>query len=148
MNSIIVACSQCKTRNKVPAVKQHLKPRCGKCKGLLPISDAAVPVEMTDGLLAEMVREASLPLLVDFYSPACGPCRVLAPIINTLARRYFGRLIVGKIDTGANRQSAMQYGIRGVPTLIFFKNGLVVEQIVGAQSEQVLIDKTNNLLGA
>ncbi|PKN46337.1 MAG: thiol reductase thioredoxin [Deltaproteobacteria bacterium HGW-Deltaproteobacteria-16] len=146
MNSLIVACPSCKTKNKVAAVKQHRKPRCGKCQTALPMADYAAPVELTDQDVAQVIREADLPVMLDFYSPTCGPCRMLAPVIERLARRFFGRAIIAKIDTSTNHISAGQYGIRGVPTLIFFKNGQVADQIVGALPEDALVAKLDSFI--
>jgi len=129
MNSLIVACPSCKTKNKVVAVKQHRKPRCGKCQTALPMADYAAPVELTDQDAAQVIREADL-----------------APVIERLARRFFGRAIIAKIDTSTNHISAGQYGIRGVPTLIFFRNGQVADQIVGALPEDALVAKLDSFI--
>lgn len=146
MNTLIVACPSCKTKNKMPASKQHRGPRCGKCQTPLPMAAYAAPVELTDRDAAQIIREAGLPLMLDFYSPSCGPCRTLAPVIDRLARHFFGRAIIAKIDTSANHLSAGHYGIRGVPTLIFFKNGQVADQVVGALPEDALIAKLNSFI--
>lgn len=146
MNTLIVACPSCKTKNKMTASKQHRGPRCGKCQTPLPMAGYATPVELTDQDAALVIREADLPLLLDFYSPTCGPCRMLSPVIDRLAQQFFGRAIIARIDTSANPLSAGQYGIRGVPTLIFFKNGQVVDQIVGALPEDALIAKLNSFI--
>ena len=146
MNTLIVACPSCKTKNKMAASKQHLSPRCGKCHTPLPMAGYAKPVELTDQEAAQVIREADLPLMLDFYSPSCTPCRTLAPVIDRLARQFFGRAIIAKIDTSTNSLTARHYGIRGVPTLIFLKNGQVVDQIVGALPEDALVTKLNNFL--
>jgi len=146
MNTLIVACPSCKTKNKMTASKQHLSPRCGKCHAPLPMAGYARPVELTDQDAAQVIREADLPLLLDLYSPSCGPCRTLAPVIDRLARQFFGRMIIAKLDTSTNPRTAGHYGIRGVPTLIFLKNGQVVDQVVGALPEDALVAKLNNFL--
>ena len=146
MNTLIVACPSCRAKNKMAASKQHRGPRCGKCQTSLPMAKYAVPVELTDQDAAQMIREAELPLMLDFYSPNCGPCRGLAPVIDKLARHFFGRAIIAKIDTSRNHLSAGHYGIRGVPTLIFFKNSQVVDQIVGALPEDALVAKLNSFI--
>jgi len=146
MNTLIVACPSCKTKNKMAAGKQHRGPRCGKCHVPLPMADYAVPVELTDQDAAQMIREADLPLLLDLYSPNCGPCRTLAPVIDKLAHQFFGRAIIAKIDTSTNHLLAGRYGIRGVPTLLFFKNGQVVDQVVGALPEDALVAKLNSFI--
>ena len=146
MNTLIVACPSCKTKNKMAAGKQHRGPRCGKCRAPLPMAGYAVPVELTDRDAAQVIREADLPLLLDLYSPNCGPCRTLAPVIDKLAHQFFGRAIIAKIDTSTNHLIAGRYGIRGVPTLIFFKNGQVVDQVVGALPEDALVAKLNSFI--
>jgi thioredoxin 2 len=146
MNTLIVACPSCMTKNKVAGGKQHRNPRCGKCKTPLPMADYAVPVELTDQDAAQLIPEADLPLMIDLYSPDCSPCRTLAPVIDRLARKFFGRAIIAKIDTSTNRLSAARYGIRGVPTLLFLKKGQVVDQIVGALPENALVARLNSFL--
>ncbi len=146
MNTLIVACPSCKTKNKMAASKQHRGPRCGKCQAPLTMAGYAIPVELTDLETAQVIREADLPLMLDLYSPSCGPCRTLAPVIDRLARQFFGRAIIAKIDTSTNHLTAGHYGIRGVPTLIFFKNGQVVDQVVGALPEDALVAKLNSFI--
>lgn len=138
MNTLIIPCQACGKKNRIPAVKQHLGPRCGSCKARLDIGSQAVPLELNDQLLTTLVSQAQLPVLVDFYSPTCGPCRQLAPVISKLARSYLGRVIIAKIDTNANTDAARRFQIRGVPTLLLFKNGQVLDQQVGAVPETAL----------
>jgi thioredoxin 1 len=78
------------------------------------------------------VIRSEVPVLVDFWAEWCGPCRQMAPTIDNLAAEYAGKVKVGKLDVDANGNTAMRYNIRGIPTLLLFKNGQVVEQIVGA----------------
>lgn len=141
MNHSFVQCPKCGARNRIPYDKLHLRPKCGRCGQSIAASFAGV-VDLDDAGLQATVRESSLPVLVDFYSPTCGPCRQLAPVIETIARQYAGRVLVAKLDTSRHQQSAAHYQIRGVPTLLLFKQERVVEQIVGAvpqvQIEQAL----------
>ncbi|MFH1020230.1 MAG: thioredoxin domain-containing protein [Pseudomonadota bacterium] len=106
----------------------------------------ATPLELTDQEAVQVIREADLPLMLDFYSPSCGPCRTLAPVIDRLARQFFGQAIIAKIDTSTNHLIAGQYGIRGVPTLVFFKNGQIIDQVVGALPEDALVAKLNSFI--
>ncbi len=145
MNSLILACPSCGTKNRIPADKQHLSPKCGKCGTPVTASSQAVPVELTDSDFQSFIGGASLPVLVDFYSPSCGPCKSIAPVIAKLSHEYLGRVIVAKLDTSDNPGTAMHYQIRGVPSLLFFKNGQVVDQIVGAPPEVQLRQKLNSL---
>jgi thioredoxin 2 len=138
VNSVVVTCNNCSTKNRIPADKQHLGPKCGSCKSAISLANAAVPVELDDSSFPGFINQASKPVLVDFFSPTCGPCRMLAPVIDTMARKFCGRVIIAKLDTSRNQMAASQYRIRGVPTLLFFKNGRLVDQITGALPEQEL----------
>ncbi len=138
MNSIIVPCISCNTRNRVPDSKQHLASKCGRCGLQLDLRSYAVPVGLDDRTLKPFLTECGLPVMVDFYSPNCGPCQALAPIIASYARRFFGRVVVATLDADLNPGSSAHYRIRGVPTLIFFKKGLEVDRIIGAPPENEL----------
>jgi thioredoxin 2 len=132
MHTLIV-CPGCRAKNKIPQEKQHLAPKCGRCG----ISLIGAPVtgkvnSLTDGAFQQQVEQSPLPVLVDFYSPTCGPCGMLAPVIDVIARNYSDRLLVFKLDTTSQQRNATRFQIKGVPTLLFFKNGKVIDQLVGA----------------
>ncbi|HID69591.1 MAG TPA: thioredoxin [Desulfobacterales bacterium] len=141
MNSLILTCQSCNTKNRIPADKQHLSPKCGKCGKPIDAGTSAVPVELTDSEFQSFVAGSSLPVMVDFYSPTCGPCKAIAPFISSLTKEYLGKVIIAKLDTSTNPGTSMHYKIRGVPSLLFFKNGHVVDQIVGAPPESQLRQK-------
>ena len=86
---------------------------------------------VTDETFRKEVIESSIPVLVDFWAPWCGPCRMIAPVIEEIASEYAGKAKVVKINTDENPQSASEYQITAIPTLLFFKNGKVVKEIVG-----------------
>ncbi|MEN8231239.1 MAG: thioredoxin [Thermodesulfobacteriota bacterium] len=143
MKNIVVACNNCCTDNRIPADKQHMGPKCGRCGILINLRQAAVPVDLDDSNFAPFINQATKPVMVDFFSPTCGPCRMMSPAIDNLAKEYVGRVIIAKLDTSSNRMAPSQYQIRGVPTLIFFKNGQVVDQLTGAMPEEDLAQKLN-----
>lgn len=84
--------------------------------------------------------------LVDFWAPWCGPCRMIAPVIEKLAEDFDGKAKVCKVNTDEEQDIAVKFGIRSIPTIIFFKDGEMVDQVVGAQSEAALAEKINSLL--
>jgi thioredoxin len=146
MNNIIISCNNCGTKNRIPADKQHLGPKCGSCKTSINVGQNAVPVELDDSTFVPFISNVTKPVMVDFFSPTCGPCRMLSPVIDNMARQFAGRVIIAKLDTTKNANIPSQFRIRGVPTLIFFKNGQKVDQITGAMEENVLAQKLNQFV--
>ena len=145
MNSVIVSCISCMKKNKIPADKQQLRPKCGHCGELLSLRGKAVPVELNDQSFHNFIRISSLPVMVDFFSPTCGPCRTMSPIVQAMAPKYFNKVIVATLDTSRNPQIASFFNIRGVPSFLFFKNGILVDQLAGAVGETVLEQKIATL---
>ena len=105
-------------------------------------------VSLDEGNFELEVLAARVPVLVDFYADWCGPCRAVAPTIEQLAADFAGRATVGKVDVEAQAGLAGKYGIRSIPALLYFKDGEVVEQVVGAVSKQVLAQKLERLRAA
>ena len=102
---------------------------------------------LTDDNFDDEVLDADEPVLVDFWATWCGPCRQIAPIVEDLADEFEGRAKVGKVDVDENPQVAQQYGVRSIPTLLFFKDGEVQETLVGASGKQPLKEKLEALAG-
>ena len=102
-------------------------------------------IEINDSNFKSEVTDSAMPVLVDFWAPWCGPCRMIAPILEELAKEYDGKVKVVKINVDDSPNTASEYGIRSIPTLILFKDGKVFEKTVGAQSKEnlkQLVDKS------
>lgn len=98
-------------------------------------------IELTDGNFQEKVEDQEGLSIIDFWAVWCGPCRMIAPIMEELSDEYDGKVTVGKVDVDNNRQVSMKYGIRSIPTILFIKNGEVVDKQVGVTSKAHLVQK-------
>lgn len=102
-------------------------------------------MEITDANFEQLVN-GDKPVVVDFWAEWCGPCRMITPIIEELAHEYEGKAVIGKVNVDENDEITGQYGIRNIPTILYFKNGEVVDKFVGAAQKSVLEDKLKALL--
>ena len=102
-------------------------------------------VTLTEANFKAEVLESDKPVLVDFWAGWCGPCRIIAPTIEELAAEFEGKAKIGKVDVDEQQKLAEQFGVRSIPTLLFFNKGKVVEQVVGVASKPDLAEKLKNL---
>jgi thioredoxin 1 len=100
-------------------------------------------VQVTDGDFQEKILKSDIPALVDFWAPWCGPCKAIGPMVNELAGEYEGKVKIAKMNVDENPETPGKYGIRAIPTLIFFKNGKVADQITGAVGKTQLAAMLN-----
>jgi len=140
---LIQVCPQCGAKNRVDEhASLEKQPVCGRCGTKLPDATAATdgPQIVTDTTFANEVVAASSsrPVLVDAWAEWCGPCRMIAPILDQLAAESNYRYKIAKLNVDENPQTAAQFNIRSIPTLLIFRNGKLVDQIIGAQPKQAI----------
>jgi thioredoxin 2 len=126
-----VACQFCSKLNRVDIARVADRPKCGEC-GRPMLLDR--PIRLTEHDFDRVVSGTDVPVLVDFYADWCGPCKIMAPVLDDIAQRHAGRMIVGKLDTDRNQSVAARFAIRGIPTLILFRDGREHARQVGAAS--------------
>lgn len=103
-------------------------------------------LEVTDDTFDSEIVNSTIPAVVDFWATWCGPCKMIGPVVEELAGQYEGKVKIGKMDVDNNRKTPARFGIRNIPTLIFFKGGEVVNTVVGAQSKTSLEEQIKKLL--
>ncbi|MHC4597820.1 MAG: thioredoxin [Planctomycetota bacterium] len=128
--AVIVACSSCGAKNRIPTDRFRDRPVCARCGARLGLG--GIPFEVTDGDFQSAVLLAPLPVIVDFWAPWCGPCKVVAPELAALAADRSDRVLVAKCNVDRNPHTASRFAVQGVPTLILFHEGREVDRLVGA----------------
>jgi thioredoxin 1 len=103
-------------------------------------------VELTDSNFSEVVMNSDKPVVVDFWAAWCGPCRMVGPLIEEMHNEYAGKAVIGKVDVDQNPNISGQFGIRSIPTILFIKNGQVVDKVVGAVPKGTLKQKLDAIL--
>ena len=103
-------------------------------------------VEVTDQNFDDVVLKSKIPVMVDLWAAWCGPCKMIHPIIEELAEEFDGKALMTKLDVDTNRETAMKYGIRNIPTVLYIKNGEVVDKQVGAVPKNKFVEKLNPIL--
>jgi len=145
----IVACNNCGARNRIDEqAAKTLQPKCGRCGTLLPFGAAAGsgsvdprrPLVVTDATFQRDVLEfPNRPVLLDCWAPWCGPCRMIAPIIEQLAAESNGKYLIAKLNTDENPRVAAQFKIQSIPTMLIFKNGSLVDRLIGAMPKPAIV---------
>ena len=124
-----VSCPFCGKLNRVDMARAADRPVCGECRRPILLDR---PLKVTDADFDRVVADAQVPVLVDFYADWCGPCKMMAPVLDQVARDRLGTVLVAKLDTDANQNTARKFGIASIPTLIVFHNGREVARELGA----------------
>ncbi len=131
--NIIVQCTKCGAKNRIPKARLNDAPRCGACHMPLNImSFHDRPVVVADSSFKQEVLDYPGLVIVDFWAPWCAPCRMVAPALERLASEYAGALKVAKLNVDENPVTASSYGIRSIPSLLIFRNGKLVDTLIGA----------------
>jgi len=147
-DSLIIPCSRCGAKNRVPKERLEEKAMCGKCRAPLAavnlFPDRAVDV--TDGTFSGEIGDFPGPVLLEFHAPWCGYCKMLSPVLDQLAAEYAGRVKIAKMNVDENPRTASQYGIRSTPALFFFKNGNIRDQVMGAAPKAEIERRLNSIL--
>ncbi len=131
---VTLRCSFCSTLNQVDMAKAAERPRCGKCRKPILLDR---PLRISEEDFDRSVRQAGVPVLVDFYADWCAPCRMMAPLMDQIAGEHVGRVLVVKVDTDRAPSVAGALGIQSIPTVILFSHGREVRRSVGFDSQTI-----------
>ena len=134
---VTLRCQFCLTWNRIDLSRAVDRPKCGKCAKPMLLDR---PVLLNDETFARTIADSEVPVFVDFYADWCGPCKIMAPHVDELARKVQGRALIAKLDTDRSPQSAGSFQIRGIPTVIIFRQGKPVLQQAGAVQQVAALE--------
>jgi thioredoxin 2 len=141
----IITCKSCGSKNRVnPELPEGKVARCGKCGGPLALEfkqSATAPLIVTDGSFQRDVLGSAGLLLLDCWAPWCGPCRIVGPIMDQLARESNGRYRIAKLNVDDNPRTAAEFQIQSIPTMLLFKDGKLIDRMIGAQPKQAILQR-------
>ena len=144
----MITCQQCQTQNRIPVELLGQTATCETCGTTFPTPETvtAQPLAITDATFEREVLQSPMPVLMDVWAPWCGPCRMIAPVVEELANEFAGRAKVVKLNSDENQRIPMQCHIQGIPTLLFFKNGQVVDSLVGVTPKPNIQQKLQQIV--
>ncbi len=131
-----IVCPSCTAVNRIPASRLSDQPKCGKCKNIL---FTGKPVELTDQNFAKFIAKSDVPVVVDFWAEWCGPCKMMAPAFAEASSQLEPNVILAKLNTEVAQQTAAQFGIRSIPSIIMFKSGKEIARQAGALNTQQIV---------
>jgi len=140
----VVTCRNCGARNRVDEGRlANSEAKCGRCGEKLRASEQeSKPVTITDQTFErEVVQARGRPFLVDCWAPWCGPCRMVAPVLDQLAAESAGRYRITKLNVDENPQTASRFNIASIPTMLIFKDGKLIDRLIGAQPKQAIAER-------
>jgi len=138
-----VVCPNCLGVNNVPKKDSYKKANCGKCKDSLLETNL---IELDQNNFDEVVVNSEIPVIIDFWAPWCGPCKMMGPVFTELSNSYPLKTLFAKVNTEQEQNLGAKFGIRSIPTLIVFKNGVEVQRISGALDKSNLTQLVNSHL--
>ena len=141
--NVNVVCSHCFKVNRIPKKESYTKANCGGCKNYL-LKSAHVSVDADK--MGSFIANSDVPVVVDFWAPWCGPCKMLSPIIDELSNEFIDRVVIGKVNVDQNPSLSQYFKVKSIPTLVFVKNGQLIERISQPVPKPNLQEMLNDLI--